>query len=105
MNETKKWNDALCQIIQDTFGYYDEEKTNFSTMKGDIMEDLKDLNYSPWYHIHTLMNSLLPISYQFTYTTKCDFLQHIQRVKRIGVNGFLHDEQAVYNVDAILSLR
>lgn len=99
------WTDELCQSIQDTFGYYDDQNTPFSVMKSNIMEDLQEFEFTPWYHIHMLMDSLLPYSYQSINKTICHLIQHMKRTKRIGLNGLLHDEQTVYNVDVILILR
>lgn len=97
--------DELCRSIQDTFGYRDE-KTCFSVMKSDIREELDDLGFTPWYHIHILMDSLLPSRYRcIQKKTICSFIQHVNRSKRIGLTGLLHDEQAVYNVDALVILR
>lgn len=91
----------LCTSIEDTFGYDDD--TSYKTMSNDILEDMEN-GFTIWYHIHDLMNVLLPSSYHFEYQTICPFIQHINRTERIGLKGCLYDEISIYNVDAILAL-
>jgi len=95
----------LCRIIKKTFSFYGDEMTDFHAVKSSIMEDLVELEYTPWYHIHMLIDSLLPRSYQYMYKEYDHLTQHVRRTTRIGLHGILHDERAVYRIDAIIILR
>lgn len=99
---SKKIMTSLKIAILDTFGY--DDTTDFRTMKSDILEDIHN-GFSAWYHIDRLMTSLLPESYQYDYRTICPLIQHVKRTRRVGLKGMLHDEQAIYNVDAIVILK
>lgn len=90
--------------ILDTFGYYDDDATDFNTMKSDILEDL-DNGFSPWYHIHHFINALLPDSYQYSDKSVCPLIQHVKRTRRVGLSGMMYDEDVIYNLDAIIVLK
>lgn len=90
----------LHQSIIDTFGYDDD--CSYSTMSNDIQEDIEN-GYTGWGPIYDLMDTLLPKPYRYEYPHICPFIQHIQKIKRIGLKGCLYDEDRIYKIDAIVS--
>lgn len=92
----------LRQSIINLFGFDDD--CSYSRMATDIQEDL-ETGESGWGHIYKLMDTLLPKSYHYENYGHyiCPFIQNIKRTERIGLTGYLHDEERIYNIDAILS--
>lgn len=91
---------SLHEAIIYTFGNEDDD--SYMAMSNNIQEDLEN-GYTVWRHIHELVETLLPKSYQYNYASICPLIQHVKRTRRVGLTGLLHHQDIIYNIDAILS--